>query len=135
MFVLDASVTITWLFTNQSTPYSESVLSYLKQNQAVVPPLWHLEITNVVLGAERKQHLTHSQCLTYLEFLGSLNIVTRDSDNSKSSLFTFAVHHKLSAYDATYLELAIKLGLPLATLNNKIRQAAEQAGVKRFEIS
>jgi predicted nucleic acid-binding protein len=133
MFVLDASVTITWLFTNQSTPYSESVLSYLKEHQAFVPPLWHLEITNVVLGAERNQRLSHSQCMAFLEFLGNLNIVTGDSISSKPSLFTFALHHKLSAYDSTYLELAIKLGLPLASLDKKICGAAEVAGIKLLE--
>ena len=133
MFVLDASVAITWLFTNQSTAYSTAVLNMLKEHQAFVPPLWHLEITNVTLGAERNQRLTHSDCITFLEFLSNLNLVTSDAIHSKSSLFTFSLHYKLSAYDATYLELALRLGLPIASLDKKIRQAARNAGIGIFQ--
>ena len=134
MIVLDASTTIPWAFMNQKNPYSDAALNYIHEHEAIVPPLWHLEIANVLLGAERNKRLTHSECMAFIELLVNMKISTYDQIITKQNFFTFALHHRLSAYDATYLELAIKLDLPLASLDKKIRNAAEQSGVKLFEI-
>ncbi len=132
-FVLDASVTLTWLFPNQLTPYSKAVLEATKSSDVFVPVIWSLEITNVALGAERNKRLDHADIMVFFAMLEASTIVTRDLSLDKTSLFSFALLYELSAYDACYLALASQLGLSLATSDKKIRNAANRAGVPLFQ--
>jgi predicted nucleic acid-binding protein len=132
-FVLDASVTLTWLFPNQLKPYSHGVLESIKQNDTFVPPIWELEITNVALGAERNKRLDRADIMRFFETLEVSGILVKEISMNKTSLFSFALLYQLSAYDACYLALASQLGLPLATLDKKIRAAALRAGVGIFQ--
>jgi predicted nucleic acid-binding protein len=133
IFVLDASVTLTWLFPVQITPYSRAVLESIKTDSAFVPVIWSLEITNVALGAERNKRLSRADITLFFEMLEASNITPRELSLDKSALFSFALLYELSAYDACYLALASQLRLPLATLDKKIRNAANRAGVELFQ--
>jgi predicted nucleic acid-binding protein len=132
-FVLDASTTLTWCFEDQSNDYSRAVLTALQGDNAYVPALWELEVLNALLGAERKKLLSHAECLNFLYVVNSLSIKLYEGLVKPLELYALALDYRLSAYDATYLELAIRLGLPLASLDKKILQAARQAGVKIFQ--
>ena len=128
-FVLDASVTMAWCFEDEVTPYSEEILDSLEGDSAVVPILWRLEVANVLLVGERRQRLTQAQSARFTELLTALPIETAQEQDAFTSLLALGREHKLSAYDASYLGLASRLGLPLATLDDKLRGAARQIGV------
>ena len=134
MFVLDASVTMAWCFEDEKTPYSEGVLDTLEKTQAVVPTLWQLEVANVLLVGERRQRLTQAQTTRFVELLGGLPIEVTDTPQKLSSTLTLGRTYSLSAYDASYLDLAAGSGLPLATLDASLRIAASRMGVALLEV-
>jgi len=98
----------------------------------VVPSLWFLEITNVLLQAERRNRITASDATTQLELLRLLPISVEHSTQVKAfnSIITLARIEGLTSYDAAYLELAIRQGLPLATLDKRLAQAAKNANIE-----
>lgn len=132
-FVLDASVTLTWCFEDQKTEYSQAVLTALNTQQAFVPPIWQLEIINALLGAERKKLLSHNECVSFLNTLEVSSIQVSDPVKNSVTFLSTALGYGLSAYDAGYLELAFQLGLPIASLDKKIRNAVKNVGTKLFQ--
>ncbi len=135
-FVLDASMTMTWCFEDERTPESDAVGSTLARadDQATVPAVWSFEVANAALRGLRRHRLAPAQVLSFLETLDRFPI---SHDNplrpeAVTHLLKVARDHELSAYDAAYLELAERLGLPLATLDARLRAAAAQAGVPMF---
>ncbi len=130
-FVLDCSVTMSWLFKDEVDNYSESVLSLLRLQGALVPAIWPLEVANVLLTAERRQRVSEAQRVQFTELLVSLPIavLNRAVDQTFNAILPLAREHKLSSYDASYLELALREGLPLATRDHKLRLAARHCGV------
>lgn len=136
-FVLDASVTMAWCFEDEVTPYADGVLERLAENEAVVPPIWSLEVANVLLAGERRKRLTGAETTRFLEILRTLPIAV-DEESLTQALGTVLALGRaqgLSAYDASYLELAARLGLPLATEDEALRQAAGRIGVGLFPSS
>lgn len=137
-FVLDNSVAMCWLL-NDGRPadvtYALKVLDALKQTSATVPGLWALEAANVVVKAEAKGLVTEARTQVFAATLMRLNITTdtATASHALSDTLNLARRYKLSAYDAAYLELALRRGLPLATLDADLEKAAKKAGVKRFE--
>ena len=132
-FVLDASVTLGWCFDNQATDYSEAILDRLAAGEEVsVPFIWPLEVANVLLNAERRKTLNFSQVTGFLEELNDwpIHVDTLGVERAYQQILSMARQHHLSAYDASYLELAVREGLPLATLDNDLRKAATAVGVK-----
>jgi predicted nucleic acid-binding protein len=138
-FVLDASVALLWLIpqTNaKGLAYADSVLSALQESQAVVPSLFALEIANVVTQLEAKGIVPEADSQRFIALLGQLDIET-DLETMARALgdtLNLARRHKLSAYDAAYLELALRQGLPLATLDADLAKAAQTAGLSIFAI-
>lgn len=132
-FVLDASVTLTWCFEDQKTEYSRAVLTALNNEQVFAPPIWQLEIINALLGAERKKLLSHNECVGFLNTLEASSIKVSDPIKNSVTFLSTALRYGLSAYDAGYLELAFQLGLPIASLDKKIRNSAKNAGIKLFQ--
>lgn len=130
-FVLDCSVTMSWLFKDEADNYSESILSSLRMHGAIVPAIWPLEVANVLLIGERRQRVTEAQSVQFTELLASLpiSVLSRAMDQAFIAILPLAREHKLSSYDAAYLELALREGLPLATRDHKLRLAARHAGV------
>ena len=137
VFVLDNSVAMRWLLATEKRAdqvYAESVLSSLTEAQALVPGLWHLEVCNVSLGAERRGDTTAGEVEAFLAHLEELPVRVDPMSSAKafSRTLGLARSYALSAYDAAYLELAIREHAPLATLDKSLRKAATRAGVPLY---
>jgi predicted nucleic acid-binding protein len=136
-FVLDNSVTMRWFFGDgkpQDLAYAGKVLDLMQEAQAVVPATWGLEVANVIAKAEEKALVTEARSGAFLEMLEDVDIEADSATFAHvlSDTLQLARRYKLSSYDASYLELALRLGLPLATLDEELQKAAKKAGVKRF---
>ncbi len=131
-FVLDCSIAAAWCFEDETSEVTDSLLERVRDHGAVVPSLWFLEITNVLLQAERRNRITASDATTQLELLRLLPISVEHSTQVKAfnSIITLARIEGLTSYDAAYLELAIRQGLPLATLDKRLAQAAKNANIE-----
>ena len=131
MLVLDCSVTMAWLFREEFTPYVEPVLDEVTAGLAVVPAIWPLEVANVLLSAERRGRILQAEGGRFLSLLAGLPIdVSVPPDRQPfDELLPLARETELSVYDAGYLELAATHGLPLATLDERLKGAARQLGV------
>jgi predicted nucleic acid-binding protein len=134
-FVLDCSLTMAWYFKDEATDYSRAVRKALGSVEAVVPGLWPLEVVNSLVLGERRRRSTAAEASKWLNFLRMLPIRV-DSETtvrSWSDILNVARSRTLSAYDAAYLELALRLGLPLASLDRPLKAAAASAGVGEFQ--
>ena len=134
-FVLDNSVAMLWLLP-QSNPaggeLAEKVLAQLQETGARVPSLWSLEAANVMAKSQRLEKITLAQASAFVALLDALDITVDVSTAQRTMHATLdlARQFNLSAYDAAYLELALREGLPLATLDVKLQSAAREAGVR-----
>jgi len=131
-FVLDASVSLAWFVDAPIPPFAEHISNLISRGaKCVVPMLWHLEMANGLAMAERRGILNRRDCD---HSLGQIEILVKqaiESDVDSPGLrraFLMARDYQLSAYDAAYLETAIRLKLPLATLDKKLAAAAPEAG-------
>ncbi len=127
-FVLDASVAVAWLFDDESDRRAEFVLTRLKNEQALVPQHWMLEVRNSLLVGERRGRIRANEVDERLDGLRALPLRT-DSEPDLDVAFALARAHRLSIYDAIYLELAKRNGLALATLDDRLKQAALSEGL------
>ena len=135
--VLDASFTFQWLFQDEALPEGYAALAVIKREGAIIPPLWFVEITNGLGMAERRGRMSHAGVAEAMSLLRSLSL---DVDELPSLARCEAVLElmrafRLTAYDATYLELARRHGLPLATRDGDLLVAAPAAGVTLFAAS
>ena len=132
VMVLDASVASAWLLEDEATPATEDLLERVGGGGALVPALWHLEVANVLGMAERRQRIAGPDVDEGIEMLGRLPIAvdSETADRAFGDIRGLARSHGLSAYDAAYLELATRTGLPLATLDKGLRRAAGAAGLE-----
>jgi predicted nucleic acid-binding protein len=133
-FILDGSVALAWCFSDEADLYADAIAKRFPDVEAVVPVLWHLEVANALLMGERRGRCDETDIANWTAFLGSLPITVSEQDGTRvfNDILALARAQKLTSYDAAYLELAIRLGLPLATLDGNLRAAAENAGVKPF---
>ena len=131
-FVLDCSVAATWLFPDQGTPETDALLDRLKTEGALVPGIWHLEIGNVLVRAERMKRIAKSKVAAYLHLLRRLAIVTDNETDERALRETLQLAREcgLSTYDAAYLELAMRRGVQLATLDHALIRAARYMQVE-----
>ena len=133
-FVLDNSIAMRWHLESEKTSdqkYAESVLISLSEVDAVVPNLWHLEATNVLLAAEKRGDTTTGEVERFISQLESLPLYVDPltANQSFSRIMALARAYKLSSYDAAYLELAVREGLPIASLDKDLVKAAKKADV------
>jgi predicted nucleic acid-binding protein len=131
-FVLDASVAVAWCFEDESTPAAWALLDRLRTAPGHVPALWALEIGNILLGAEKRRRITQARTVEFLSILGELDIRV-DPDlpgRAFRDVLPLARERRLTTYDATYLELAMRLGLPLATKDKALARAAMALRIK-----
>ena len=131
-FVLDCSATMAFFFKDEASSYTDAVFEALATDaRAVVPPIWPLEVANVCLTAERKKRIDSHEISEILSILETFPIAVDESSNPKTvrDILALARKHHLTAYDAAYLELAMRHGLPLATLDKKLKQAAHKANI------
>jgi len=133
-FVLDGSIALAWYFKDEADPYADAVAASFATARATVPLIWRLEVANALLTGERRQRSTEAQACKWLAYLRSLPISVDDEthDRAWSELLGLARAHRLSAYDAAYLELALRRRIPIATLDNQLKAAAATAGVAAF---
>ena len=133
--VLDASVALAWCFSDEREAYADAVISYLKNHIAVVPALWFFEVANGIAVAERRGRIPPPEIARVINLIAPLAI-RFDSDltilHTIANVVRLAQRTKLPAYDAAYLELAIRLGLPLATVDRALRRAAIDNDVEAF---
>ncbi len=133
-YVLDNSVAMRWLLLSQKKvdqAYADKVLQSMVDSEALVPHLWHLEAANVLLGAEKRGELTVGEVEGFIVQLESLPIQVDPltAQQAFSRIIGLSRAYKLSSYDASYLELAIREGLPLATLDKDLVKAAKKSEV------
>jgi predicted nucleic acid-binding protein len=129
--IVDSSITLAWFFEDESSDYADSVRSRLSGTPMFVPTVWAYQVANGLLEGERRGRTSPAKRVAFLNLLDSLPIVTDESSTPLAHRETssLARQHGLSIYDAAYLELALRLGQPLATLDRKLRSAAESLGV------
>ena len=137
-FVLDNSVAMRWVLASQrksDQQYAECVLLSLVEREAVVPNLWHLEASNVLLRAEKDKVISVADIEGFAAQLEGLSIVV-DDGTAKQALnrtLVLARNYRLSSYDAAYLELALRLKIPLATLDAALIKAAVKSDVEIYK--
>lgn len=131
LYVLDCSVTMAWCFADEASVYADAALMALQQGKALVPSLWLLEISNVLLVAERRQRLQPQDSQRFLALLKTLplEIYAGPELADVNHLVLLGRQSGLSAYDSVYLQLAQNQGLSLATQDRKLLQSAESVNV------
>jgi predicted nucleic acid-binding protein len=127
-FVLDASVTGRWAFADERTSLSQEMLERLKTGQATVPGLWWFEVRNLLIVNERRGRITEDSSEKFLDSLKTWAVIV-DSSPDSDEVMRLARTHGLTAYDAAYLELALRRGLQLATLDQRLAAAAHTEGI------
>ena len=130
-FVVDCSIAMAWLFHDEATPKTAALLNRLATETALVPAWWFIEITNVLAMAEHKGRITPTRSDAFIADLSKLGI-DRDNeapDRAFTHLLVLCRRHRLTSYDAIYLELAIRRSLPLATRDDDLRKTAKKLRV------
>ena len=127
-FVLDCSATMAWCFSDEATRETEDLLDSLTSDRhAYAPSVWPLEVTNVLLAGERRDRISERDATRFLTLLWTLPITIDPGITPLivQSILNLGRIHQMSAYDAAYLELAIRKGLAIATLDNKLKKLAK----------
>ncbi|HSX20498.1 MAG TPA: type II toxin-antitoxin system VapC family toxin [Gammaproteobacteria bacterium] len=132
IFVLDCSVAAAWCFEDEFTSHAQDIFNLLNTMKAVVPNIWPLEISNVLCMAERHGRISADKCNSFLDIISSLAI---ELDMGHTSIFNNKIinltrHHMITAYDAAYLELALRYNVPLASFDKKLCAVAKKEGIK-----
>ena len=130
--VIDASVALAWCFGDERTEATVSLLERLQTDAAAVPNLWHLEVANGLALAERRGRITPAESAELIALLETIEIVVDGETPVRAftRVLDLAREERLTAYDAAYLELAMRLGLPLASKDGDFCDAAERLGVR-----
>jgi len=130
-FVLDSSVALAWYLPRQQTVQTDALMHRMSDEGALTTSLWPIEVANVLLVYERRGQLTIAERMGAIAFYTSIPIETDDQTAVRAwgTAFDLALAHKLTVYDAGYLELALRSGLPLATLDGPLCRAASSLGV------
>ena len=128
-FVVDASVSAAWFLPDEANPDTEAALQATATLDVWVPALWRLEIGNLLLRAQRRKRITADKRRELAVAASALRIKVDREPVAITTLDEIAARHGLSAYDAAYLELALRRGLPLATQDDALRAAMAKAGV------
>ena len=129
-FVLDASVAVAWFVRKQATAYTDRVRSMAKREPLHVPSIWPLEVTNALLVLQRRGNISEMAGRTAANLLGDLVVTVHQDHLTAPELLVFAAKYRLSAYDASYLDLALSLRLPLACRDGPLQRALASAGVR-----
>jgi predicted nucleic acid-binding protein len=133
--VVDASTALAWCFPDETSGYADSVLVALEGSTLMVPAVWGLEVANALSVGERSKRLRQLEIGQFLALLNSLRIVQdlQPVGVYVGHILPMTRDYGLSAYDASYLELALRHSAPLATLDLKLRKAAKRAGARVFD--
>ena len=134
-FVLDASITIAWLFDEDAM--ASSIQPRLLEAELIAPWLWRLEIINTLLRSERQKRMTQADSIQLMESLDALDveIIPEPKNRTLQGLAQTARPHQLSSYDAVYLDLAVTMGLGLFTNDQNLKDAAKRVGVTLIQLA
>jgi predicted nucleic acid-binding protein len=129
--VIDSSAALSWCFEDEASAESDALFERVRDQGAVVPGLWHLEVANILLQAERCGRIAPGDVTMRLELIAELPITTDIETTARAwrEILALARAEGLPTYDATYLELAIRRGLPLQTKDAALIGAAKRSGV------
>jgi predicted nucleic acid-binding protein len=132
--VVDSSIALTWCFEDEASPETDRLFERVRDDGAVVPGLWHLEVANVLLQAERRGRISRTDAARRLMLISDLPIATDQETTPRAwrETLLLARAENLTAYDAAYLELAERRGLPLMTRDTELGAAAKRLGVIVF---
>ncbi|MGA9896646.1 MAG: type II toxin-antitoxin system VapC family toxin [Terriglobales bacterium] len=133
---MDASVPLAWCFEDESASLPERVLDVLETGtEMLTPSIWPLEVANALLIAERRKRITNAQATAFLQRISKLPILIEPISPNRAfeHILQVARQYQLTEYDAAYVELALRQALPLATLDSKLRRAAQSAGIPLVE--
>ncbi len=133
-FVIDNSIVMSWCFKDEVSDYAETILDSLNGCSAVTPSIWPLEVGNVLLVAERRNRLTEADSSRFLALLAELPILVEQESPERmvKEIVALARAYNLSSYDASYLDLAMRKGLPLASLDKNLIQTAKKIKLPIF---
>lgn len=125
---------MSWCFKDETNQYADAVLDCLLESTAFVPSIWPLEVVNVLLVAERKKRIREADSVRYITLLSQLPIIVEHERTERimKELLALARTHHLSSYDAYYLDLAMRKGFPIATLDTRLIEAAKRIDVPIF---
>ncbi len=131
-FVLDASVSLAWCFEDERAGYAMRVLNELSDGEAIVSSLWPIEVTNGLASALRKKRIDLAGAAEARNTLVALPVVVDPVNRRRAfeDIPRLARAHGLTTYDASYLEVAVRLAIPLATLDRALARAAADEGVQ-----
>ena len=127
--VLDASISLAWLLDDETAPEADAARQRLATYSAYVPRIWHLEMRNALLVAERRGRLSRRMAEERLEALAELPIRTDQDPNFRTAM-DLARKHDITFYDALYLESALRMTAGLATLDKALARAAVNEGLE-----
>lgn len=127
--VLDASIALVWFLPDEESSLADDVLRRLDGAEATVPDLFWHEMRNVLMTSYRRKRLSLAEVWHSMHRLDQLSIITAAGSNNNDHILTLAERHRLTAYDAAYLALALETKLPLATLDKQLIVATTQEGV------
>ena len=128
--VVDTSVSLSWVFADETTDATEALLDRVRDEGGIVPALWEYEVCNALLTAMRRSRLDQATATRIITLLRNINLRVVQTPFDMRRVFLLADAHGLSAYDAVYLDLAMNQGVPLATLDQKLISAATAVGVE-----
>ncbi len=130
-FVLDASVALAWCFADEASPTTDALLDRLADEEAVAPALWPLEVVHALIMAERRARLSVAGLIRSVKLLQQLAVEIDEEGHHRAfqDLLNLARSERLTLYDAAYLELALRLGVPLASKDTRLRNAAARLGL------
>jgi predicted nucleic acid-binding protein len=128
-FVVDASVTLPWFLEDERTAFTDSLLDLINRIEYWAPSVWRLEIPNALLVAERKRRIDRPRRLEALDQASRLRVIVDPGLPDMQAISAVAERCQLSTYDAAYLELAIRQGFGLITLDRQLAKAALAEGV------
>jgi predicted nucleic acid-binding protein len=131
-FVLDASVALGWCFRDEANAKTASLLQQIKTSVAFVPSIFPLEIGNILVGAQKKSRITFAEMTKYISLLERLNIQIDDETSAHAyhEILQLSYQHKLTTYDAAYLELALRFDVPLATKDPALASVSRKLGIE-----
>jgi len=130
-FVVDNSVVMSWCFKDETNQYADAILDCLSEATAFVPSIWPLEVVNVLLVAERKKRLSEADSVRFITLLFQLPIIVEHQrpERLMTNLLALARSNDLSSYDASYLDLSMRKGIPIATLDTRLITASKKADI------
>ena len=136
-FIIDKSVVMAWCFADEDTTYADEVLASLESSEAIAPAIWPLEIGNVLVVAERRKRLNESDSIRFLALINDLpiKVLQEPPERMTKEILALARERQISTYDASYLDLAMRKGLPIATQDSGLKKAAKKCKITIFKPS